>query len=246
MWNQNEKNFYIFGHRGVKALYPENTLLSIQKANELGVDGIEFDVRMTRDKELIIMHDERVDRTTDGEGKVRDFSLSEIKKLDAGIKFSEEFKGVRIPTLTEVLDYVKDTDLLLNVEIKDYEFEVVDKTMDLLFKYGYRDNLVITCFDTRITTYTHEKYGVKVQGFPESYMKNYEPGANKHFYSVGIAMKDLTKELCDMFKAQGIDPWCWSPDDEEGVQLMIDCGSTLATCNNPIPALKIREELLKS
>lgn len=63
MWNQNEKNFYVFGHRGVKALYPENTMLSFQKAYEMGVDGIEFDVRATKDGELILMHDETVDRT---------------------------------------------------------------------------------------------------------------------------------------------------------------------------------------
>lgn len=84
-----------------------------------------------------------------------------------------------------------------------------------------------------------------MQGFPDSYMKNFEESARRHFYSVGIAMKDLTKELCDSYKKAGIDPWCWSPDDEDGVRHMIECGSTLATCNNPLPALKIRGEINK-
>jgi len=245
MWNQNEKNFYVFGHRGVKALYPENTMLSFQKAYEMGVDGIEFDVRATKDGELILMHDETVDRTTDGSGLVRDFTFAELRKLDAGVRFGEEFKGNRVPSLTELFDSVKGTSLLLNVEIKNYEFDVVDKTIDLLFKYGFDERFVITCFDAKITTYTHEKYGVKVQGFPDSYMKNFEESARRHFYSVGIAMKNLTKELCDSYKKAGIDPWCWSPDDEDGVRHMIECGSTLATCNNPLPALKIRGEINK-
>lgn len=87
----------IMGHRGAAALEPENTLLSIMRAMKLGVDAVEIDVRSTGDHELVVIHDATVDRTTNGKGEVRSYTLKEIKRLDAG-------KGEPIPTLKEVMD----------------------------------------------------------------------------------------------------------------------------------------------
>ena len=98
------------GHRGAAALEPENTLLSMQKAIDLGVDQIELDVHLTRDQHLVVIHDTTVDRTTDGQGAVADFTLEEIKRLDAG-------KGERIPTLQEVIDLVRGK-VVLQIELK--------------------------------------------------------------------------------------------------------------------------------
>jgi len=89
----------IIGHRGASALESENTLCGIQKALDLGVDQIEIDVHLTHDQYLVVIHDETVDRTTDGHGAVADFTLREIRQLDAG-------KGKCIPTLQEVIDWV--------------------------------------------------------------------------------------------------------------------------------------------
>lgn len=239
MWKQSESNILVVGHRGVKAFYPENTMLSFQKAIELGVDGIEMDIHMTRDGQLVVIHDNTVDRTTNGTGNVADFKLSELKKLDAGSYFSSEYAGERIPTFEEFLELVKSKKLLLNVEIKDYRTCVIDKTIKILEEYRLTDTYVITCFDANVTTYAHKKYGVKTQGFPEWLVKNYKEESNSHYYSVGIGMKDLTRELCDKYKKSNIDPWCWCPDDEENVLKVIECGSTLVTVNNPIPALHI-------
>jgi len=89
----------IMGHRGAAALEPENTLRSIERAIHVGVDAVEIDVHLTRDKRLVVIHDDTVDRTTNGSGTVSSFSLEEIRRLDAG-------KGERIPTLQEVIDLV--------------------------------------------------------------------------------------------------------------------------------------------
>lgn len=242
MWKQSENNILVVGHRGVKALYPENTMLSFQKAIELGVDGIEMDINMTKDGHLVVIHDNTVDRTTNGTGYVAEYKLRELKELDAGSKFSSEYAGESIPTFEEFLELVKDKKLLLNVEIKDYRTCVTDKTIKMLEEYKLTDTYVITCFDANVTTYAHKKYGVKTQGFPEWLVKNYTEESNSHYYSVGIGMKDLTRELCDKYKKLNIDPWCWCPDDEENVLKAIDCGSTLFTVNNPIPALHILKE----
>lgn len=242
MWNQSEKNMLIFGHRGAKALYPENTMVSFRGAIDLGVDGLETDVWMTRDGHLVLIHDATVDRTTDGTGAVAGYTLDELQRLDAGSHFSEQYAGAGIPTFAEFLALVKDRNLLLNIEIKDCRACVVDKAIALLRQYGLTQRSVITCFDADITAYAHQTYAVKTQGFPASYLRNFTEDTYSHYYSVGIEMRDLSRELCDFFRSRNIDPWRYCPDDDAGVYKMIESGATLATCNNPIPALRILKE----
>ncbi len=108
----------ILAHRGASAYAPENTMAAFKKAIEMNADGIELDVHLSKDGYIVIIHDERVDRTTDGKGEVKDFSLDELKKLDAGSWFSDEYKGEKIPTLEELLSLIKNTEIYLNIEIK--------------------------------------------------------------------------------------------------------------------------------
>ncbi len=93
-----------FGHRGASAYAPENTLASFNLAFDMGADGVELDVSVTKDRVPVVIHDNRVDRTTDGQGAVSDMTLAEVKRFDAGALFGSEFRGERIPTLEEVLD----------------------------------------------------------------------------------------------------------------------------------------------
>lgn len=104
-------------HRGAPVTYPENTLPSFERAIELGVDMIEFDVRQTADDEVVVIHDETVDRTTDGFGRVREMTLRDIQRLDAGGWKDAEFEGTTIPTLMDVLE-IMPADILLNIELK--------------------------------------------------------------------------------------------------------------------------------
>ncbi|MCC6795984.1 MAG: hypothetical protein IT366_12775 [Candidatus Hydrogenedentes bacterium] len=97
----------VIGHRGAAAYAPENTLASFIKAEEANADWFELDVRLSKDGEVIVMHDETVDRTTNGHGNVRDLTLYELKQLDAGAWKAPEFAGERIPTLSQCLDYAK-------------------------------------------------------------------------------------------------------------------------------------------
>ena len=159
-------NIVVAGHRGYKSNYPENTLVSFEKALELGVDMLEFDLNLTRDKKLVVIHDQTVDRTTNGVGYVRDYTLEELKKLDAGGWFSKEFEGQRIPTLDELMTLVSPyKSLLFNVEIKEKTHETVDLTIDTLKKYGVLDRCVITCFDAEIVKYAATVHKMRCQGF---------------------------------------------------------------------------------
>lgn len=113
----------IIAHRGLDETYPENTLTAFKAALEKGM-AIEIDVRGTKDDELIVLHDDTVDRTTDGEGRVAQMTLSEVKALDAGSWWGEEFAGEQIPTLMETFDVVKEygtaeTNLILEIKTLD-------------------------------------------------------------------------------------------------------------------------------
>jgi len=92
------------GHRGAAGYCPENTISSFKKAVELGVDYLELDIQMTKDRKLVVIHDPTVNRTTNGKGKVKDFTLQEIQRLDAGSWFHCNFAGEKIPSLSEVFD----------------------------------------------------------------------------------------------------------------------------------------------
>ena len=106
-WDQSRENISIMGHRGVRALYPENTMLSFRKAVEYGLDGIETDVHLTTDGQLVLHHDEMLERTTNGTGNIETYSYADLRKLDAGIKFNEKYAGQYIPRLEELLELVQ-------------------------------------------------------------------------------------------------------------------------------------------
>ncbi len=112
-----EKKFEIIAHKGASGVAPENTIPAIMKALEMGVDMIEIDVQQTKDEQIVVFHDETLDRTTDGEGYVHDYTLEELKQLDAGFWFAPAYKGTTIPTLREVLDSINGKCKVL-IEIK--------------------------------------------------------------------------------------------------------------------------------
>ncbi len=108
----------VVGHRGAAAHAPENTIEGIRVAAAQGVTAVEVDVKLTKDGHPVLMHDERVDRTTNGTGAVTEHTLAELKQLDAGGWFGPKFAGARVPDLGEVLGVCAELDLAVNVEIK--------------------------------------------------------------------------------------------------------------------------------
>jgi len=108
----------LIAHRGASGHAPENTLAAFRKAVALGVHFIETDLQLTRDTRLVAIHDDTVNRTTNGHGAVHDLSLEELRKLDAGSWFGSEFTGERIPTLEEILEFAKKHDVVFYLELK--------------------------------------------------------------------------------------------------------------------------------
>lgn len=104
-----------FAHRGVMALQPENTMSAFRLALDTGADGIETDVHLTKDGELVLIHDETLERTTDGNGMVSSYTLDELRRFNAGVRYSQQEV---IPTLQELLELVRGESIRLNLEVK--------------------------------------------------------------------------------------------------------------------------------
>ena len=108
----------VIGHRGAAECAPENTLAGLRKAKELDCCWVEFDVRLTADSQLILLHDERLERTTDGRGKAALMPLGRVRRYDAGYRFGEDYRGERIPTLAEAIGVLSELGIGANIELK--------------------------------------------------------------------------------------------------------------------------------
>jgi glycerophosphoryl diester phosphodiesterase len=116
--DRGEEGVLVIAHRGASGHAPENTLAAFKKGVALGAAFIETDLQLTRDARFVAIHDDTVNRTTNGQGSVHGFTLAEIRKLDAGSWFGSEFAGERIPTLEEILEFAKKNDVVFYLEIK--------------------------------------------------------------------------------------------------------------------------------
>ena len=244
-WTQSEKNIYVAAHRGWSEKYPENTMLAFRKAAELGVDQIEIDIRVTKDGQLVVIHDDTVDRVSNGTGKVCDFTLEELLQLDVGIKKAPEFAGIRIPTFVEFLEFVKDLpDMTVDFEIKEYNregplneyyAELCDRTLALIEEYGLTDRCVINSFGANVHQYIQQKYGNRYRHhvyYPESCMRALS--RDPYTYGYCCCVFDKEKASFDRIRSYGVQPWAGaSVKDNETVDWAIEMGAVLITCNNP-------------
>jgi glycerophosphoryl diester phosphodiesterase len=246
---QNNQSLIVAAHRGWKSAYPENTLLAFQQALELGADMLEFDLRFSKDKVVMVIHDETVDRTTNGTGKVGELTMEELKQLDAGGWFGKVYEGLKIPTLEELCELLSSyPDVLLNVEIKPSPdaIEVADTAIAILESHGYLPRCVFTSFDAEVLAHMHDTYRVKTQGFPGELMSHYVPGPEgtlSKMWAVGISMKLLNPQIVKEYQDLGVLPWCYCPDHEQQVHYALGCGTLMMTVNDPLPAMQVRKKM---
>ncbi len=236
------RNIYIEGHRGACALYPENTLLSFEKAIDMGVDAIEFDIWLSKDKVPVLMHDTNTYRTCGVVGYLRNMTLAEIKRLDPCFqeKFGEQFKGqVEVPTLEELLKMVKtkNPDFKLGVEIKEFTEETVDISVALLKEYGFFENCWFYAFNGRIIKYLKEKYNARTMGYPDFQMKEFI--SYEHYDEIGISMAIAKSEVFDIYAKKGLPMHLYCADTKEDVEFCIEKGASLITANDPSALLEL-------
>lgn len=236
------RHIFVEGHRGACALYPENTLLSFEKAIEMGVDAVEFDIWLSKDKVPVLMHDGNPWRTCGVDSHLRNMTLAEIKKLDpcSFRKFGETFRGqVQVPTLYELLDLVKAKrpELKLGVEIKEYTEETVDITVKALKEYGVFENCWFYAFNGRIIRYLKETYNARTMGYPDLQMQEFD--GYDAYEEIGISMSIARSEAGNLYMSKGFPIHMFCADTEEDVNFCIEKGASLITANDPRPLLKV-------
>ncbi|ASN05352.1 glycerophosphodiester phosphodiesterase [Virgibacillus necropolis] len=142
----------IIAHRGASKLAPENTLPAFQLAYDLGADGIETDVQLTKDQVPILIHDERLKRTTNGFGYVKDYTYQELKQLDAGSWFSISYANTPLLSLEEFLIWIKDKPLCLNIELKNNKIDYKDlekMVYTMLIDYQLLNRTTLSSFNPK-------------------------------------------------------------------------------------------------
>jgi glycerophosphoryl diester phosphodiesterase len=237
------KYMRVAAHRGFSEKYPENTMEAFRAAVDAGADEIETDVRVSADGELVLMHDETVDRTTDGTGKVCEMTLSELKKLDAGVKKGAEFAGTKIPTLRELFELVKDhPTLTLDIELKEYPtegrealaFEVCDRALAMIDEYGFTERCVVNSWNGKLNEYVREKYGNKYRQhvyYPETLLG--ECTVDPYSYAYCACLFTNNPEAYDYMRERGVQPWVGAGvNNEEKLDIAIANGACAITCNN--------------
>lgn len=141
----------LFGHRGAAGEAPENTLLGFRYAFDLGVRCLELDVHLTKDGELAVIHDETLDRTTNGKGHIGNYTIAELQEFDAGINYGDDFAGAKIPSLEEVLSEFASKIRLFQIEIKTDRPFILDmvcgKLIKTILKFEIVDKVIITSFE---------------------------------------------------------------------------------------------------
>lgn len=230
-----------YGHRGFSGRYPENTMLSFKKAvTEAYADGIELDVHLSKDDQLVVIHDEKVDRTTNGTGFVKDKTLEELKSLDASYKFPQ-YKGeeTKIPTFEEYCQYISTTHVVTNIEIKTnliYYKDIEEKTLAMVKKYGLENRVIFSSFNHVSMKFIKDIDKNIPCGllYPDWGMVNAGYLAHKlHMQFFHPDISTLTKEAVDECIMNGINLNVWTVNDMESLKKCVEWGISGVITNYP-------------
>ena len=227
-----------YAHRGFSGSYPENTMLAFEKALEAGCEGIELDVQRTRDGELVIIHDEAIDRTSNKSGLVKDMTYEELTKVDFSYRYQGQYGFQKIPTLREYLTLVQSRDIVTNIELKTgvYEYLGIEhQVYDLIREFHMEDKVIISSFNhhsvLRMKAIAPQlRYGFLSETWildAGSYVASHGVEAyHPQFHMLTAA------ETADL-KAHGIAINTWTVNEEMDIRAMIDIGVDGIISNHP-------------
>lgn len=237
--------FHVIGHRGLPSLYPENTIASFEGAARLAVDAIEFDVHPTRDGQLVITHDDTVDRCSNGHGKVCELTLAELRQLDFGAWKGPAFAGTRIPTLDEALDaiFAVQPGMCLLVELKEADEGCALQVLQTLRRRQILPQvLALSFYDRLMELYRREEPSLLLQGFPHRYVK--EPMANSYdiINKTCIWTREISAEEVAFFHGLGIAVDAYAVDNEVALDKVLACGVDSVTTNAADVVLPLVQE----
>lgn len=241
------KHMRVFAHRGFSGKYPENTMLAFQKAYEVGCDGIELDVQLTKDGIVVIMHDEAINRTTNGKGYIRDYTYEELCQFDCYGDFEGEYEFQKIPTLREYLEWVKPTGLLTNIELKNsvYYYEgLEEKVFDMIKELEMENQILFSSFNLVSVLKCKKTMPQIPAGFlTETKVDNMGVFAKEYgvdYYHPGLDF--LTEEIVENCHAHGREVNVWTINKKKEMKQMAKWKVDGIFTNYPNKARKLKEE----
>ncbi len=243
----------VLAHRGANKVAPQNTLPAFRKAIDFNADGLETDVHLSSDGHIVICHNYTIDETSDGMGRIDELTLAQLKGYDFGSYFSDEFKGVSLPTLTELLDLTK-TMKLINIEIKppQKDCDLVKKVVETIHEYGIVENSIVSCFDPECIRlvkqidknvktgllYEDDEFGREIMSFGVAkYCKQLNADA-AHPHRKLITQQ----EVIDLHQL-GIAVNPWTVNKEEEIIRFVNWGCDALISDVPDYCLKVLEEM---
>lgn len=238
----------IFAHRGASGYAPENTLEAFALAMEQGAEGIELDVQLTKDGQVVVIHDETIDRTSDCKGAVRDYTLQELKEMSFH-NHMDAYKGVKIPTLKEVLELVKPGTMDVNIELKTGIYwypEIEAKTIQVVKETGMEGRVIYSSFNHYSIQKVRELDEAAETAFlysdvilnVDKYAKETGVGG-LHPAVYHLKMADFMKE----YKESGLKVRVWTVNKEEDMKRFIENNLEAVITNYPDQALAVRREI---
>ncbi len=229
----------IIGHRGAMDVAPENTMHAFQAALDAGADGIEFDVQRTTDGHLVIFHDEDIARTSDGQGKMPQMTLAEMRALDVGLYFGEQFRGTRVSTLIEFFDWVKGNDLLLFLEMKEpFRFPGIEHEIaDLIRRYDLLDRLQVRSF-CHAQLHNLRVYDPEIS-ISELWYKHIPTQWEITYRTLNLMHTLVTEETIATHHDLGRTVTTWVVDDLDEARNLIQWGIDGITTNDPAKLLTL-------
>lgn len=237
----------IFAHRGYSALYPENTMKAFVEAEKAGADGLELDVQMTKDGELVVIHDEKVDRTTDGMGFIKNLTYNELRKLNAGYKFKKWFQKNPIPSLKEVLQWLTTNKLICNIELKNglIPYEGMEaKVIDLVRRYGLSNRIIISSFNHYSIVYSY-RIAPEIEIAPLCYECIYMPwvyAQSLHAKSIHPKYFPALEEVIIETMANGVAVRPYTINKESHMRRLFSIGCSAIITDDPVKAIKIKRQ----
>ena len=238
----------VIAHRGASGYAPENTMPAFEKALELGAEGIELDVHMTADGEIVVIHDHTIDRTSNGRGMIKDLTLEEIRKFDFGSWFDESFKGTTIPTLRDVLELLRDWDGLLNIEVKSgpiFYQGIEEKLVDLVKEYNFGDRVIFSSFnhyslrDIKAIDSSMKIGLLYMAGLVEPCIYAKRLGAE----ALHPLYYNIIPEMIEGCKKNGVKLNPFTIDDEKEIEMIMRVGVDGVITNYPDRALRVKERI---
>ena len=236
----------IIAHRGFSGIYPENTMLAFRKAIEIGADGIELDVHLSKDGQVMIIHDEALKRTTGLDGVISDYTREELEKISAGKTKNDEFGFTPIPSLEEYLAFMAEhKDKFTNIELKTapvYYPEIEEKTLELVRKFDLEKNIIYSSFNWLSIERMQRLGTISETGLLFSGMKLYNQA---HIIkSLGINylhpdFNDLTDEIVKSYLDNKVGLNVWTVNEIEDMKVCLSWDIDGLITNFPDRAISI-------